>query len=80
MSVATQTFGLPLSRTVRRGGTFATIGARVWARAISNVKSRLEQARIARAERELLALAAQYEESMPSFAAELRAANARRNG
>ena len=30
--------------------------------------------------RELLALAAQYEESMPSFAAELRAANARRNG
>ena len=34
MSVATQTFGLPLSRTVRRGGTFATIGARVWARTI----------------------------------------------
>ena len=44
MSVATQTFGLPLSRTVRRGGTFATIGARVWARTITNVKARLEGA------------------------------------
>ncbi|MFX1680326.1 hypothetical protein PV762_13895 [Mitsuaria sp. CC2] len=80
MSVATQTFGLPLSRTVRRGGTFATIGARVWARTITNVKARIETAKMARAEREILALAAQYEESMPSFAAELRAANARRNG
>ncbi len=80
MSVATQTFGLPLSRTVRRGGTFATIGARVWARTITNVKARIESAKMARAEREPLALAAQYEESMPSFAAELRAANARRNG
>ncbi|ALV04702.1 MULTISPECIES: hypothetical protein [Roseateles] len=79
MSVATQTFGLPVSRTVRRGGTFATIGARVWARSISNIKARLEAARIARSERELLSLAAQYEESMPSFAAELRAAYARRN-
>ncbi len=80
MSVATQTFGLPLSRTVRRGGTFATIGARVWARTITNVKARIEAAKLARAERELLLLAAQYEESMPSFAAELRAANARRHG
>lgn len=80
MSVATQTFGLPVSRTVRRGGTFATIGARVWARMIANIQARLEAAATARAERELLALAAQYEESMPSFAAELRAANARRNG
>ena len=80
MSVATQTFGLPLSRTVRRGGTFATIGARVWARTITNVKARIESAKMARAEREILALAAQYAERMPSFAAELRAANARRNG
>ena len=63
-----------------RGGTFATIGARVWARTITNVKARIESAKMARAEREILALAAQYEESMPSFAAELRAANARRNG
>ncbi|MCH7342686.1 hypothetical protein LZ017_04750 [Pelomonas sp. CA6] len=78
MSVATQTFGLPVTRTVRHGGTFATIGARVWARMIADVKARIEAARLLRAERELLALAAQYEDSMPSFAAELRAASCRR--
>ncbi|MFG6447896.1 hypothetical protein ACG0Z6_06500 [Roseateles sp. BYS180W] len=74
MSVVTQTFGLPLSRTVRKGGTFATIGARVWARLLQNLKARMERAATLRAQRELLALAAEYDESMPSFAAELRAA------
>lgn len=78
MSVATQTFGLPLRRTVRHGGSFTAIGARLWLRLIEMVKTRIAQAAEARAERELLDLAQQYEKSMPSFAAELRAANARR--
>jgi hypothetical protein len=75
MSIATQTFGLPLSR---RGGSVPTAGARVWTLLIASVKARIAAAREARAERELLQLAAEYEQSMPSFAAELRAANCRR--
>lgn len=78
MSVATQTFGLPSRRHVRHGGSFTAIGARLWLRLIATVKARMAQAAEARAERELLSLAQQYESSMPSFAAELRAANGRR--
>ena len=78
MSVATQTFGLPLSRNVRHSGSFTAIGARLWLSLIATVKARLAAAAEARAERELLDLAQQYESSMPSFAAELRAANCRR--
>lgn len=78
MSVASQTFGLPLHRNMRHGGSFASIGARLWLRMIASVKAQLALAAERRAERELLDLAAQYESSMPSFAAELRAANARR--
>ncbi|MBB2487176.1 MULTISPECIES: hypothetical protein [Roseateles] len=79
MSVATQTFGLPLHRTVRHGGSFAAIGARLWLSLIAKVQAHLAAAKAAREERELLALAAQYEDSMPSFAAELRAAHARKD-
>ncbi|MCV2350611.1 hypothetical protein [Paucibacter sp. Y2R2-4] len=78
MSVATQTFGLPMSRSIRHGGSFTSIGARLWMHVIASAKARLAAAAEARAERELLALAQQYEASMPSFAAELRAANCRR--
>lgn len=79
MSVATQTFGLPLNRgQVSHGGSFAAIGARVWMSIVASIKAQMAAAAEARAERELLALAAQYESSMPSFAAELRAANCRR--
>ncbi|MDT9001940.1 hypothetical protein RQP53_21870 [Paucibacter sp. APW11] len=79
MSVATHTFGLPLHRTVHHGASFSAIGARLWLRVIASVKARLAAAAEARAERELLAMAAHYEDSMPSFAAELRAAHARKN-
>lgn len=78
MSVATQTFGLPSRRQVRNGGSFTAIGARLWMRLIATVKARMAHAAEVRAERELLLLAQQYESSMPSFAAELRAANGRR--
>jgi hypothetical protein len=78
MSAASQTFGLPLHRTFSHGGSFTAIGARLWLRLIASVKAKLALAAERRAERELLALAAMYEGSMPSFAAELRAANARR--
>ncbi|MDN3544792.1 MAG: hypothetical protein ACK4S6_19230 [Roseateles asaccharophilus] len=78
MSVASHTFGLPLSRSLAHSGSFAAIGARVWLRLIDSIKTQYRLAAERRAERELLALAAQYESSMPSFAAELRAANARR--
>lgn len=78
MSVATQTFGLPLARNIRHGGSVTSIGARMWMTMISSLKARVAAAAEARAERELLALAQQYESSMPSFAAELRAANCRR--
>ncbi|MDC8784802.1 hypothetical protein [Roseateles koreensis] len=82
MSVATQTFGLPLRhnmrQNVRHGGSFTSIGARVWLHMIATVKARLAASANARAEREILALAAEYESSMPSFAAELRAAYSRR--
>ncbi|MDM4768371.1 hypothetical protein [Pelomonas sp. SE-A7] len=78
MSIATQTYGLPLARQIAHGGSFASIGARIWLRLLASIQARLEVARAQRAERELLALAAQYESSMPSFAAELRAAYNRR--
>ncbi|MCV2352903.1 hypothetical protein LNV09_01870 [Paucibacter sp. B2R-40] len=78
MSVATQTFGLPLGRNIRHGGSVTSIGARLWMTVIASIKARMAIAAEARAERELLALAQQYENSMPSFAAELRAANCRR--
>jgi hypothetical protein len=78
MSVATQTFGLPMARNIRHGGSFTSIGARLWMNVIASVKANIAAAAEARAERELLALAQQYETSMPSFAAELRAANCRR--
>lgn len=79
MSVATQTFGLPLTRTVRHSGSFAAIGARLWLSIISSIQAQRAAAAQARAERELWALAQQYEGSMPSFAAELRAVSARRD-
>ncbi len=82
MSIATQTFGLParqnLRQNVRHGGTFTAIGARVWLRLIESIKARMAAAAEARAQRELLALADFYQDSMPTFAAELRAANCRR--
>ena len=79
MSIATQTFGLPLNRAyVQRGGSFTAIGARMWLSLLATLKARRAAAAEARAEQELLALAAQYESSFPSFAAELRAANCRR--
>ncbi len=78
MSVATQTFGLPLSRSTNQATSFLVIGTRVWRRMISSVQASMARSAEARAERELLALAAQYEKTMPSFAAELRAANTRR--
>ncbi|MDN3919332.1 hypothetical protein [Roseateles violae] len=78
MSVATQTFGLPLSRRGSKGSYFSVTGARVWSLLIASIKARMAAAAERRAERELLELAAQYDQSMPSFAAELRAANCRR--
>lgn len=79
MSVATQTFGLPTNRAyVQRGGSFTAIGVRLWLSLVAKIKARRAAAAEARAEQELLALAAQYEKSFPSFAAELRAANCRR--
>lgn len=79
MSIASHTFGLPLQRNLRHGGSFTSIGARVWMRVLASIRAKLEIAAERRAERELLALADAYEHSMPSFAAELRAANARRD-
>ena len=78
MSVASQTFGLPMSRAMHHDGSVTAIGARLWLSLIAAVKARITAAAEARAERELLNLAHQYEVSMPAFAAELRAANARR--
>jgi len=78
MSVATQTFGLPLHRTVHHGGSFTSIGARLWLHMLTAIKARIAASQEARAERELLALARKYEDVMPSFASELRAANCRR--
>lgn len=78
MSVATQTFGLPLHRTVHHGGSFTSIGARLWLHMLASIRAHLAAAAEARAERELLALAQQYEDIMPSLAADLRAANCRR--
>jgi len=78
MSVATQTFGLPMHRSVRHGHSFTAIGTRLWLRVLKAANARLEAARQARAERELLAMAAMYQDSMPSFAADLRAALARK--
>lgn len=79
MSIASQTFGLPLSHSVRHGGSFTSIGARAWLSLLASIKAYRAAAADRAAERELLNLAEQYEMSMPSFAAELRAANARRN-
>lgn len=79
MSIASHTFGLPLQRNIRHGGSFTSIGARIWLHLLQSLKTRLTQAAERRAEREMLALADTYERSMPSFAAELRAANARRD-
>jgi|GEM_PF-713641 hypothetical protein len=76
MSVASQTFGLPLNRN--SSGSFAAIGLRLWKHVVANFQASRRAAADARAERELLALAAAYEHSMPSFAADLRAASARR--
>lgn len=78
MSIASHTFGLPLQRNLRHGGSFTSIGARIWLHLIASLKAKLAAAAERRAEREMLALADAYESSMPSFAAELRAANARR--
>ena len=78
MSIASQTFGLPARRNLQQGASFAAIGMRLWKRQIGALRARWQAAATARAERELLELAAQYEQSMPSFAAELRAASSRR--
>ena len=77
MSVASQTFGLPLSRS-GSNGSFTAIGLRLWKHLAGALQARRQAAADARAEYELLALAAAYEQSMPSFAADLRAASARR--
>jgi len=79
MSLATQTYGLPLGRQIAHGGSYASIGARIWLRLLASIQARLQAAAALRAERELLALAQQYESSMPSFAAELRAAHSRKS-
>ena len=76
MSAVSQTFGLPLNRT--SNGSFAAIGLRLWKHVVQSVQARRLAAADARAEHELLALAAAYENSMPSFAADLRAASRRR--
>lgn len=78
MSIASQTFSFPLQRNVRHGGSFASIGARAWLHLLARLQERRALAAERAAERELLSLADQYETSMPSFAAELRAANCRR--
>jgi len=78
MSIASQTFGLPVRHNLQQGASFAAIGARLWKRQIEALRARWQAAAAVRAERELLALAAQYEASMPSFAAELRVAASRR--
>jgi len=76
MSVASQTFGLPVR--FQQSGSYAAIGLRLWKLVIGKIQAHLEARRNERAEYEMLVLAAQYESSMPSFAAELRAAAARR--
>lgn len=78
MSIASHTFGLPLQRSVRHGGSFTSIGARLWLHLLARVQAYRVLAAERAAERELLSLAKEYEVSMPSFAAELRAANCRR--
>lgn len=78
MSIASHTFGLPLQRSVRHGGSFTSIGARLWLHLLARVSAYRAAAAERAAERELLSLANHYESSMPSFAAELRAANCRR--
>ncbi len=78
MNIASQTFGLPASRNLQQGASFAAIGVRLWKRQVEALRARWQAAATVRAERELLELAAQYEQSMPSFAAELRAASSRR--
>lgn len=78
MSIASHTFGLPLQRSVRHGGSFTSIGARLWLHLLARVSAYRAAAAERAAERELLSLASHYESSMPSFAAELRAANCRR--
>jgi hypothetical protein len=78
MSIASHTFGLPLQRSVRHGGSFTSIGARLWLHLLARVNAYRALVAERAAERELLSLAHQYEDSMPSFAAELRAANCRR--
>ena len=77
-TLTSHTFGLPLHRNIRHGGSFTSIGARIWLHLMTQLKTRMAQAAERRAEREMLVLASRYESSMPSFAAELRAANARR--
>ncbi|TDP72384.1 hypothetical protein [Roseateles toxinivorans] len=79
MSIASQTFGLPTRHSIRHSGSLSSIGARAWLSLLASVKAYRAAAADRAAERELLNLADQYEMSMPSFAAELRAANARRN-
>lgn len=78
-TLTSHTFGLPLRRNIRHGGSFTSIGARIWLHLMTQLKARMAQSAERRAEREMLALASRYESSMPSFAAELRAANARRD-
>lgn len=80
MSVATQTFGLPMNRAhMQRGASFTAIGARLWLSLVAKIKARRAAAAEARSEQELQALATAYEKSFPSFAAELRAASGRRD-
>jgi hypothetical protein len=79
MSVTSQTFGLSMNRAhAQRGASFTAIGARLWMSLVAKIKARRAAASDARAEQEMLALAAWYEKSFPSFAAELRAASGRR--
>ncbi len=74
MIVNNPNLSFPFSNEKSREHALVAAGVRLWARLIARVKA----ARQARAEHELLALAAQYEQSMPSFAADLRAAHGRK--
>ena len=74
MIVTNPNVSLPISRELSRDHALVAAGVRLWTRLIARAKA----ARQVNAEQELLALAAQYEQSMPSFAADLRAAHGRK--
>ena len=80
MSVASQTFHYGYSPSLRasQSGSVVAIGLRVWRNLLAAYKANRVAAANARAEQELFNLVREYETSMPSFAADLRAASLRR--